>query len=203
MLYPLPITIEPHVIRKQNLEIYVPVVVDPEHPKAAELMNQTIHKNVMELIRTTGYEQDPSYFQVQGWFEIKLNERGYLSLTLGIYDYPYHAAHGMTYQRGLTFETETGKLLSLPDLFKVGAPYVDVLSKHVAAQIKMRDIQTLEPFKSIQPDQDFYMTDKALVLFFQLYEIAPYVYGILHFPISVYELNEIKADNGIIDKLSY
>jgi len=109
----------------------------------------------------------------------------------------------MTYQRGLTFETETGKLIKLPDLFKPGAPYVDVLSKHVAAQIKMRDIQTLEPFKSIRPDQDFYMTDKSLVLFFQLYEIAAYVYGFLYFPISVYELNDIKADNGIIDKLSY
>lgn len=203
MLYPLPITIEPHVIRKPNLEVYVPVVVDPKHPQAAERMNHTIQKQVMELIRTSGYEEDPKNIQVQGWYEIKLNERGYLSLTLSVYDYPYHAAHGMTYQRGLTFETETGKLLSLPELFKSGAPYVDVLSKHVAAQIKERDIQTLEPFKSIRPDQDFYMTDKALVLFFQLYEIAAYVYGFLHFPISIYDLKDIKAENGIIDKLWY
>ncbi|WP_231505605.1 RsiV family protein [Bacillus sp. EB01] len=56
----------------------------------------------------------------------------------------------------------------------------------VAAQIKERSIMTLEPFTGIKPNQDYYIADKAIVLFFQLYDLAPYAYGFPYFPISIY-----------------
>ncbi|WP_028545474.1 DUF3298 and DUF4163 domain-containing protein [Paenibacillus taiwanensis] len=201
-LYPLPVPIVPHKIIKPKLEVYVPQIWNAQAPLAAKTINQIIHQTVIELIRMTGYEENDQT-EVMGSFEIKLNERGLLSLTLTVYGYPPGAAHGMTYQRGLTFDVNTGKLYTLSDLFKPGAPYVEVLSGNVSQQIKQRDIPTLEPFTKIKPDQDFYMTDKALVLFFGLYELAAYVYGFLYFPISIYDLNDIKAENGIIDTLWY
>ncbi|MFW5435591.1 DUF3298 domain-containing protein [Paenibacillus apiarius] len=202
MLHPLPAHIEPYLIRKPRLEVYLPQVNSSSHSEAAAEINRVIRDQTVELIQMTGYE-DSQDTEVTGAYEIKLNERGLISLLLIVYGYTKGAAHGMTYQRGLTFEADSGQLITLAQLFKPGASYVAELSKLVAAQIEERQIPTLEPFKEIDKDQDFYMTDKALVLFFGLYELAPYVYGFQYFPISIYALDDIKAENGVIDALWY
>ena len=202
MLHPLPAQIEPYVIRKPRLEVYVPQVSSSSHPEDAAKMNRVIRDQAVKLIQMTGYEESQDT-EVTGTYEIKLNERGLISLVLIVYGYTMGAAHGMTYQRGLTFQTDSGQLITLAQLFESGAPYVAELSKHVAAQIKQRQIPTFEPFKSIDKNQEFYMTDKALVLFFGLYDLAPYVYGFQYFPISIYDLKDIKAEDGVIDALWY
>ncbi|HHY20883.1 MAG TPA: DUF3298 domain-containing protein [Bacilli bacterium] len=68
-------------------------------------------------------------------------------------------------------------------------------------QIKQRDIFLLNGFTVIRPDQDFYIADKALVIYFQLYEITPYAYGFPMFPISVYEIQDIIDENGPLGRM--
>ncbi len=48
-----------------------------------------------------------------------------------------------------------------------------------------------ELFKSINDDQPFYIVDDGIVIFFGLYEISPYVYGIRYFkiPFSLIEMH--------------
>lgn len=201
-LHPLPVQTRTEVIRKPKLEVYVPQVVQAGSAEATQRINRTLHQHAVELIRKTGYgEADQT--EVTGNYEIKLNERGLLSVLLIVYGYTQGAAHGMTYQEGLTFDTNTGQLITLKDLFKPGAPYVDVLSKQVASQIKERDLPVLEPFSKISPDQPFYLTDKALVLFFNLYDLVPYAYGFPYFPISIYSLESISKENGPLGTLWY
>ncbi|HNU79629.1 MAG TPA: RsiV family protein, partial [Bacillota bacterium] len=65
-------------------------------------------------------------------------------------------------------------------------------------QITDRNIDLLDEFKGIRPDQDFYIADKSLVLFFQLYEITPYYMGLQYFPISVYQIQDIIAEEGAL-----
>lgn len=88
------------------------------------------------------------------------------------------------------------RVYSLKDLFKPSSPYVERLSAIVAQQIKERDIGLLSPFTGIAADQSFYIADKTLVLYFQLYELTPYVFGFPFFPISVYELSDIIDEDG-------
>ncbi|MDG0875453.1 DUF3298 and DUF4163 domain-containing protein [Paenibacillus thiaminolyticus] len=202
-MYPLPVQVDTYVIRRPKLTVYVPQIRGRDgDEQAVSRMNKAIHRQAVRLIRMTGYGEAPDT-EVTGSYEIKLNERHYISLTLLVYGYTDHAAHGMTYQAGMTMDVRNGRELKLEDLFKPGAPYVKVLSEQVAAQIKARGIPVLEPFTEIRPDQDFYMTDKALVLFFGLYELAPYAYGFQYFPISIYTLQDLKAENGMIDALWY
>ncbi|NKI22486.1 DUF3298 and DUF4163 domain-containing protein [Paenibacillus dendritiformis] len=201
-IYPLPVQVDTYVIRRPKLTVYVPQIRGRDGGEAVSRINVAIRRQAVRLIRMTGYGEAPET-EVTGSYETKLNERHYLSLTLIVYGYTAHAAHGMTYQAGMTMDVRNGRELKLADLFKPGAPYVKVLSDHVAAQIKARDIPVLEPFTEIRPDQDFYMTDKALVLFFGLYELAPYAYGFQYFPLSIYTLQDIKAENGMIDALWY
>lgn len=175
-------------------EITYPHVSGGPNPAADALMNETIVAHVRQLVRDQGSLEDPKA-EMLGYFEIKTNEKDVFSVSLFNYAFT-GGAHGMTLQRSLTFKTSTGHTYELEQLFKPGSDYVGRISKLVAAGIKARDIETLEPFKAISPEQSFYVADRSLVVYFQLYELAAYVYGFLYFPISVYELSDIIAEEG-------
>lgn len=70
------------------------------------------------------------------------------------------------------------------------------LSDIVLKQIKEREIDLLGEFKPVKPNQDYYIADKSLVIYYQLYEITPYVFGFPQFPISVYEIQDIINEDG-------
>jgi len=108
----------------------------------------------------------------------------------------------MTYIKSLTFDLEKGKLCGLKDLFKPGSDYVKRLSLLIDAEIKQRQIFLLNGFTAIRPDQDFYIADKALVIYFQLYELTAYAYGFPMFPISVYDLADIIDEHGPLGRLA-
>ncbi|HYE82923.1 MAG TPA: DUF3298 domain-containing protein [Clostridia bacterium] len=179
------------------ITIDYPVVKDMESPTAQHRINKAIISLVDTIMREQGYYKNQKV-EMLGWYEIKSNERGILSLTIGNYSFVYPSAHGMTIVKGISFDIESGDSIKLKDLFKPDADYVKVLSDIVAQQIKDRNIQLLDEFKGIRPDQDFYIADKSLVLFFQLYEITPYYMGLQYFLISVYQLQDIITENGAL-----
>lgn len=183
-----------------NLVVHYPVVVGMINTVAQQRINHRILTLVNKLIIEQGYYQSPNT-TIQGWYEIKTNQRGILSLSISNYAYPYQAAHGLTIIKSLTFNINTGKTYELKDLFKPDSNYVEVLSEMIAVQIREREIPLLEDFKGISPEQDFYIADKCLVIYFQLYEITPYVYGFPYFPISAYEIQGILRENGPLDKM--
>ncbi len=136
-----------------------------------------------------------------GNFEIKNNQRQVLSLTLKNYTYHQQAAHGMTVIKSLTFDMLKEEICMLKDLFLVNSNYIERISSIIKAQIQARDIPLIEEFTRIESNQDFYIADKALVIYFQLYELTPYVFGFPMFPISVYEIADIIDENGPLGRM--
>lgn len=177
------------------ITIDYPTVKYMGSPTVQHRINRSIISLVDTIMRQQGYYKEQK-LEMLGWYEIKNNQRGILSLTIGNYSFTYPSAHGMTIIKGLTFDTKSGEAYELEDLFKPGSDYVKVLSDIVAQQIKDRGIELLGEFTGIRPDQDFYIADKALVLFFQLYEITPYYMGLQYFPISVYQIQDIIDEDG-------
>ena len=131
---------------------------------------------------------------------MKNNDKGVLSIVLVNYSFA-GGAHGNTIARALNFDIETGHVYTLPELFKPNSNYVKKISDIIKVQIKARDIPTLGDFTEINPNQDFYIADRSLVIFFQLYEITPYYVGIPYFPISIYELEDIINENGPLQRM--
>lgn len=174
-----------------------PVVKYLESPAVQHSINRGIVSQIDMLMREQGYYKGQK-IEMLGWYEIKTNERGILSLTIGNYAFTYPSAHGLTIVKGLTFDIKSGESIKLKNLFKPSADYVKVLSDIAAEQIKERNIALLGEFKGITPEQDFYIADKSLVLFFQLYEITPYYMGIQYFPISVYQIQDIIDEEGAL-----
>ncbi|WP_232698147.1 DUF3298 and DUF4163 domain-containing protein [Brevibacillus daliensis] len=197
-----PVLIRTESILTPSEKIFVPVVTNLMNPSVERFINQTIRQTIDQMRHEQLKYQSGSNPQTTGHFEIKTNERGIVSLTLSNYTYSYPMAHGYTILRALTFDIMTGKLYSLPDLFKPSSPYITIISQQVSEQIIKRQIPLLEPFHSISPNQSYYLADKALVIFFALYEITPYYVGFPMFPISVYSLQSISADPGPLTTLS-
>lgn len=197
----LPLPIQTLTLNTPQVLIYAPFVRGADKNSSLKAINDTLLHQVQILIRKQNFYQHPEQTEVWGYYEVKTNERKVLSLILSNYAYTQKAAHGMTYMKGLTFDVESGKDYALKDLFKPGSPYVQTLSKIIKEQIKKRGILLLDDFTEIKPDQDFYIADKCLVIFFQLYEITAYVFGFPMFPISVYELENIIDENGPLGKM--
>ncbi|MEK3856401.1 DUF3298 and DUF4163 domain-containing protein [Cytobacillus sp. FSL H8-0458] len=182
--------------------VYYPRITGMQNKQLQELINNTILRQNQQLINEQTGNMDTTVVDLYGYYEIKNNQRDVLSLSLNNYVYHYHAAHGMTVIKSLTFDLQKGKQVALKDLFKPGSDYVKKISDLIAVQIKERDIPLLVDFTAIKPDQDFYIADKALVVYFQLYEITPYAYGFPMFPISVYGLQDIIDENGPLGRMA-
>lgn len=189
----LPVSIQTMVIQYNGIKIYYPQVVGLVNLAVQQKINKKIYETVQALWQNQFDQQGADKFQeMLGTFEIKTNERNVLSLLFTNYAYAAYHAHGLTLVKSLNFDVKTGKNYQLHELFQSNSDYKKVLTRNVKQQIQERNIDVFEDKEvMVSSNQDYYIADKALVLFYQLYEITPYYVGIPMFPISVYELEDI------------
>lgn len=194
--YPVPIYTQ--AITAHNVFISYPQIIWPINFQVQNHINHTILQEVYKLFNNV---RDQGYFQLgktemAGHYEIKNNQRGILSLTLSNFATMSSMAHPVDHLTSLTTDVRNGNMYSLKDLFKPNSNYVNVISKLVKEQIKQRQLPVFEEFKRIRPDQDYYIADKALVIYFQRYEIGPRPLGYPMFPLSIYDLQDIINEQG-------
>jgi len=185
----------------KNVKVNVPYVSGGTSLAAQEKMNDAIAEATQRLMKDQGFPSGDIQ-QMDGTYEIKTNERGVLSLSLLNYVFT-GGAHGNTLQRSLTFDADTGRSYKLGELFKPGTDYKARLNKIIEAQIKSRDMPLLGPYPGISDDQEFYIADKSLVIYFQLYDLVPYAWGFPYFPISVFEIQDIIDEDGPLGIMMY
>ncbi|NEU31413.1 DUF3298 and DUF4163 domain-containing protein [bacterium LRH843] len=196
----LPAKIVSRHLVKPRLDVYYLELADLKNHQIEKQLNERILRQVDTMIQKQSY--DEGYTTITGGFEIKNNQRNIVSLTNSHYSYS-GGAHGMTIQRSLTMDIQTGQLYSLKDLFKPNTDYIKRLNEIIDKQIKARDLPLLSEFKGIHPNQFFYIADKALVIYFQLYELVPYAWGFPYFVISVYEVQDLVEEDGAFGRMSY
>ncbi|MDW0117119.1 DUF3298 and DUF4163 domain-containing protein [Sporosarcina thermotolerans] len=188
----------PHTSSK--VKVYYPVISDMEDAAIQRSLNHTIIHTLNEMLVNQNFYDD-NLVEMVANFEIKTNERGVLSLILIVYSFT-GGAHGITFTRALTFDTRTGKQYELEELFKENSDYVKKISDIIREDIKKWKIELLEPpFKEIRKDQDFYIADTSIVIFFQLYEITPYYWGFPYFPIPLLDLRDIIKPDTPLDRM--
>lgn len=195
----LPVLVNTKRVKEPRLDLYYPVVHGLKNAAVQHRINCAIQDMVKKMLSDQGYYSNPRT-QVTASYELKTNERGIFSLSLNNYAFA-GGAHGMTIIKSLTFDVSTGRIYSLADLFKPGSDYQRVLSAIIEKQIKEREIPLINEFTGIKPDQDYYIADKALVVYFQLYDLTPYAYGFPEFPVTVYQVADIVDENGPLGRM--
>ncbi len=144
-------------------------------------------KNAEEMKKffEAGYTGSPNKCETYFNYLVKYNQKGLLSIVLMDYQYT-GGAHGLTIQSSATFDLATGKEYQLKDIFTEGTDYVKLVSREIKKAMEEQGIadSLLNPFEAISPEQDYYLTNDALVVYFQAYEYLPYAYGIPEFAID-------------------
>ena len=147
-------------------------------------------KHLYEANKEDGFVYPPDIHTVQ--FDVKRKDSKYMSLYLSYYAYT-GGAHGTHYDLAYNFDMASGQRMALKDMFKEDVDYVSLLNGEVQGQIDKIQKDFVEKngegwvpymgFETIAEDQHFYLTKDSLVIFFGLYEIAPYAAGIPTFEI--------------------
>lgn len=138
---------------------------------------------------------------VFGTSEVTVDAGDVLSVTMTYSGYHPPMAHPMHLRASVTADLRTGQIYRLKDLF-IDDSYIEVISKEVAQQIVAQDISVFEEFKQIRADQDFFLKPDALVIYYQVYDLAPYVFGFPQFEIPLDLLVDIAVEGGPIKRLA-
>lgn len=199
MDFPVSIRTEKLTNTPVQATVYYPIVTNLENKDAELKINQAIVNLLNKMLIDQNY-YEPSLVELIANFEIKNNQRGILSLNLIVYSFT-GGAHGMTVVKSLTFDVKTGHAFTLAELFKPGSHYIKEISAIITEDIKRWNVDLLNPFTEISPDQDFYIADTSIVIYFQLYEITPYYWGFPYFPIALLNLQNVIKQDGPLDKM--
>ncbi len=186
-----------------QLSFYYPVVLGLPDPAVQDRINRLILATINRLLLDTTYYEYPPNAAALGRYEVKTNEDDILSLSL-VLEYYGGGAHGITLTDALTFNTQTGQLYAFKDLFTPGSDYIQAVNTLINQQIAQRGLADMVDFISVDSSQPYYLADKTLVVYFNVYDIAAYAAGPQYFPIPLYQLEGLAYEGSpIIQLLEY
>ena len=134
-------------------------------------------------------------------YKIAYNKNNILSIPLTMYEFT-GGAHGLTSIKSFNYDLVKEKELKLEDLFKANSNYKEVINNHIKEEISKQPenyFQGQDGFSSIKDNQDFYISDEGIVIYFSLYDIAPYSSGIPMFTITWDEIIDYLENPNIIN----
>jgi len=165
----------------------------------ATLINDLVKEQVFHLIPGDGCEV---YEEIYGTYRIGVNRASVLSVVLDVYTFRWHAANGVDVQKTVTASLQSGESYSFQSLFKPGSDYTDVMNRILRSQIKEREITTISPFPGVSENQEYYLTNKTLVVYYQELQFTPHYVGIPEFLVSYAEIEDIVRKDGPIGRLT-
>lgn len=160
------------------------------HSKSKELYcRKVIYPQAIEHVR---YVQDKDFpfhsYEYISNYQITYNENCIISLYMDQYSYT-GGAHGNTLRQSNTWDFQTGRQLYLSDFFSNNTNFTKEIFKGIEEQItqQLKDSPAMyfDDYPSlIRGNFDinsFYLTPEGIILYYQQYDIAPYVRGIPEF----------------------
>ncbi|MGG4219460.1 DUF4163 domain-containing protein [Paenibacillus jamilae] len=164
------------------------------NPEAQQAINNVLKKHA-ETVLVAGKKMVAEGevtaerpYDFENDFAIAYNKDGILSVIMQDYSYT-GGAHGMTARKGYTFSLADGKLLQLSDVLKANPNYKKFLNADLKKKVDaLQGGDGFEKFKELAADQNFYVTNSGVTIVFDLYEYAPYAYGIPEFTYSFAQL---------------
>lgn len=187
-------------------DIKIPQLINGSDEKNINLINDVINNNILpkveeaektskEYFGSQGQEKPTFPYEIYSRYTITQDNNLLLSLYNDYYEY-LGGAHGITIRTSYTIDKEKESLLTLKELFVPGYSYSDIINKKIKEEIiKNPDnyFDSGKAFNGINENQSFYIEGDNLVIYYQLYDIAPYVFGFPEFkiPLKLFDKNYI------------
>ena len=159
---------------------------------AAEIINSTICDAVTERAEQLGMVVFADY-------RVEYNRNGIFSIRMFLYDM-YGDNDACIDCIPLTFNSETGELYRISDFFdSENQNWRGRIPDLITAQAEDFQMVLLSDIMPISDDRSFYITDEAVVIMYDLYEIATYSAGEPEFEIAVDDIAECLDDSSALN----
>ena len=192
-----------------NSIINIPIVMT-KNKNIEKNINDKIRNDIMEFYNSSkneakeynkNFPENTNKFVANVDFYTKKNSDNMLSILLNYYKYS-GGAHGYYEYKSYNIDMRSGKFLELEDLFKSNSDYKKVINNEIRRQIEYKaksdsQYEGIYQFGRIKDNQKFYIQDNNLIIYFDLYEIAPYAVGIPEFQVNINIINHILKEEYI------
>ncbi|MFQ9510870.1 MAG: RsiV family protein [Lachnospiraceae bacterium] len=185
---------------------------DGDSVTAVDKANQEIKKYTEEIIEQYNKDYEATggagKEDVTTTYEVIVNNDHLFTLRI---DTSILMAGSNQFSKFYHIDKKNDRLLNLKDLFKENSDYINRISNNIKEQMRAntkRDsnlqyfIDTEYPnlnFKTIKPDQNFYINENGqLVIQFDKYEAAPGYMGVVEFEIPTDVISDILVSNEFI-----
>ena len=198
--------IEQKEIKSENVNVLVPNIKNDKKSPLIAKINEALYADATKYLdefRKTLTEDTKEYgvsavkerYNFTGSYAVKFNNRGFVSI-INIGHMYTGGAHGGSWKRAVNANLETGDIYKLSDIFKTGSPYKSLLNTAIRRQInESQGWKNTLDFKGVDENTKFYMTGEMLVIFYDEYEIGPYVAGAPEFYIPCRDVEEYFKDD--------
>ena len=161
---------------------------------AEEIINSAICTAVMERAEQLGIAVFADY-------RVEYNRNGIFSIRMFLYDM-YGDNEACIDCIPLTFNSETGERYRISDFFdSENQNWRGRIPDIIAAQAADSQIVLLSDILPISDDRPFYITDEAVVIMYDLYEIATYSAGEPEFEIPVDDIAECLDETSVLNAM--
>ncbi len=192
-----------------NSIINIPIVMT-KNKNIEKNINDKIRNDIMEFYNSSkneakeynkNFPENTNKFVANVDFYTKKNSDNMLSILLNYYKYS-GGSHGYYEYKSYNIDMRSGKFLELEDLFKSNSDYKKVINNEIRRQIEYKaksdsQYEGIYQFERIKDNQKFYIQDNNLIIYFDLYEIAPYAAGIPEFQVNINIINHILKEEYI------
>lgn len=185
-----------------EMNLNIPIINGIKNKDKEKNLNEEFKSKSLDFANgiKTMAEEDFKESKKQG-YEVKIYEavvnfnvqyigEDYISLLVDSYSYT-GGAHGITLRQSYNIDKNTGDIITLKSIFKDGYDYKKIIDEMITKEInKDKDNYFPEDFKGINDNQEFFINNEGIVIYFQLYEIAPYVTGFPEFKVSFKDIKD-------------
>lgn len=171
------------------IDFVYPQVRGMANPMLQKQLNDQIKARVYELTKRDVFEGEKQRYY---WTRYEIPyDNSLVSIRLNQSINVPHAAHPANYISSVTLDKKTGKELMFADLFKPNTPYIEKVNQLARQEISKMGINLFKPFEGVSPNQEFYLTKDALVIYVQEGEYTPHAYGPLVVTLPYAELQDM------------
>ena len=179
-----------------NSILNIPIIIT-NNKRIDKDINDKVRQDIMSYYTKVEKEgKEFLIYPIQNKFiinvDFKINKNTPYILSLATHNYSYNGgAHGYYEEVSYNIDMKNGSILKFKELFKENSDYISIISNQIRNQIKENKEYQGYEFEQISEIQKFYIINDKLIIYFDLYEIAPYVAGIPKFEIQIDEINHI------------
>lgn len=189
------------------IDVVIPIIDNMEGNPNIEKVNNKIVKWTELWIKDVQKISDEYFkglvpppigpYQLYATYKVT-NNQNITSFYIDYYQFT-GGAHGITTRLSYNVDNITGKEIQLKDIFKNGYDYKSIINSEISNQIQLdkdKYFTGKDGFNGIKENQNFYIDSGNIVIYFDVYEIAPYVTGIPEFyiPMDKFDYNNIKYE---------